>query len=199
MPYHLGDVKPWVASAADTVGKKFGITNIGGWRAQGSVPGSDHPKGLALDMMTRSKSTGDRMADWVTKNYKVLGIKYVIWYRQIWHPGKGWKPYSGPSPHTDHVHLSFNDKPPKGGTLTDVVGGAIGQVGDVLTGGTTDALRGIAGGIKDMAGAAISVGKLADLAVSAFLPTNIVRGVAGAAGTLFILIGIFFLSREARQ
>ena len=35
---------------------------------------------------------------------------YVIWYRQIWLPGSGWKAYSasgGPAAvHTNHVHLS---------------------------------------------------------------------------------------------
>lgn len=204
MPYDLGDVKPWVADAADTLGKKFGISTIGGWRAHGSVPNSDHPKGLALDLMTRSKAVGDKLADFAVKNAKALGITYVIWWHQIWTPGKGWHKYTGPSPHTDHVHVSFAAKAPTAGQkLTDGggggIGGVLGQVGDVLTGGTTDAMRSIAGGVKEMAGAAMSVGKLADLAVSAFLPTNIVRGVAGAAGTLFVLIGIFFLSREARQ
>ncbi len=39
-----------------------------------------------------------------------LGIMYVIWNRQVWkayQSSRGWQPYSGSSPHTDHVHLSF--------------------------------------------------------------------------------------------
>lgn len=193
MPYKLGKVKPWVASAAETLGKKFGISTIGGWRAHGSVPNSDHPKGLALDMMTRSKSVGDRLADFAVANYKALGITYVIWYRQIWTPAKGWHDYDGPSDHTDHVHLSFGARPPAGGKLTD--GGLIGRV----TGGATSTVKGIGDGVRELAQSALSIAKVADLITSAFLPTNIVRGIAGAAGTLFILIGIYFLSREARH
>lgn len=201
MPYKLGDVKPWVASGAELLGSKFGISNIGGWRAQGSVPGSDHPKGLALDLMTRSKNVGDRLADYAVANYKALGIKYVIWWRQIWTPGKGWKPYSGPSPHTDHVHVSFNGKAPTAGQkLTDGgIGGIAGRVVDALPGGVGDGISGIAAGVRELAGAAMSVAKVADMVTRLFLPTNLVRAAAGAAGTLFILLGIFFLSREARN
>ncbi|MEO5680804.1 MAG: hypothetical protein ABIS47_14175 [Acidimicrobiales bacterium] len=40
-----------------------------------------------------------------------LGIMYMIWNRQIWRayaPDLGWQPYSGPNPHTDHVHFSLS-------------------------------------------------------------------------------------------
>ena len=44
------------------------------------------------------------------KNASRLGVLYVIWFRQIWMPGTGWRSYSGsgsPSAaHTNHVHLS---------------------------------------------------------------------------------------------
>jgi hypothetical protein len=33
-------------------------------------------------------------------------IKYVIWNKRIWTPGTGWKAYTGPNPHTKHLHLS---------------------------------------------------------------------------------------------
>ncbi len=39
-----------------------------------------------------------------------FGIMYIIWNRRIWrayNPSAGWQPYSGASPHTDHVHFSF--------------------------------------------------------------------------------------------
>lgn len=39
-----------------------------------------------------------------------LGVMYVIWDSQVWksyQAAKGWQPYSGASPHTDHVHFSF--------------------------------------------------------------------------------------------
>ena len=40
-----------------------------------------------------------------------LGIMYVIWNRMTWKAyaaDKGWQPYSGASPHTDHVHFSLS-------------------------------------------------------------------------------------------
>ena len=40
-----------------------------------------------------------------------MGIMYVIWNGEIWsasRPDEGWRPYHGPSPHTDHVHLSLS-------------------------------------------------------------------------------------------
>jgi hypothetical protein len=40
-----------------------------------------------------------------------LGIMYVIWNRMTWKAyaaDKGWQPYTGASPHTDHVHFSLS-------------------------------------------------------------------------------------------
>jgi peptidoglycan DL-endopeptidase CwlO len=38
-------------------------------------------------------------------------VLYVIWYRQIWFPGSGWRQYHGAGgasgQHTNHVHLSL--------------------------------------------------------------------------------------------
>jgi hypothetical protein len=59
-------------------------------------------------------------------------------------------------------------------------------------------MKGIAEEIKGIGAGIASVGKVADLLVSAFLPNNIIRGVAGFAGAIFCLIGIWFLSREVR-
>lgn len=106
--YGLKGVASDVAKAADYFGSKYGIKTIGG-RGPGSVPNSDHPKGLALDYMVyKNRAQGTALANDVIKNYKAWNVKYVIWYHYIWQPGKGWHKYSGPSPHTDHVHVSFN-------------------------------------------------------------------------------------------
>lgn len=40
-----------------------------------------------------------------------MGIMYVIWNRQIWssyRASEGWRPYTGASPHRDHVHISMS-------------------------------------------------------------------------------------------
>lgn len=106
--YGLKGVTPNVAKAADYWGSKYGIGSIGGYREHGSVPGSDHPKGRALDFMTSNKNTGTALANDLIRNSKAWNVKYVIWNRHIWTPSQGWHRYNGPSPHTDHVHASFN-------------------------------------------------------------------------------------------
>ncbi|WP_406079088.1 coiled-coil domain-containing protein [Micromonospora sp. NBC_00858] len=78
----------------------------------------EHPKGLACDWSLqnsgfspwRSKDTrmyGNNLAAFLIRNADRLGVYYVIWNRQIWFPATGWKSYSGPSNHTDHVHVSL--------------------------------------------------------------------------------------------
>lgn len=112
--YSLGPVKPWVEKAAYTIGLKFGVKSILGWRASDPFP--DHPSGHALDFMVSNKGQGQAIADFAVANASALGIKYVIWNRQVWEasgkPVPGWHPYTSTSnPHTDHVHITFNDQP----------------------------------------------------------------------------------------
>lgn len=121
MAFTLSGTKAHVKAAGNYFAPKHGITSVGGWRAVGSVPNSDHPKGLALDFMTRNKAQGDALAADVIANYKQWSVKYVIWWRREWSPGDGWDSYSGPSAHTDHVHVSFHATPGSGGTTTNPV------------------------------------------------------------------------------
>jgi hypothetical protein len=78
----------------------------------------EHPKGRACDWSlqksgfspwnTKDELTyGSNLAAFLVRNSDRLGIYYVIWNRQIWFPATGWKSYSGPSNHTDHVHMSL--------------------------------------------------------------------------------------------
>jgi hypothetical protein len=82
----------------------------------------EHPKGRACDFSAHAsgfvneaatgadKDYGNRLAAYFIKNADRLGVLYVIWYRQIWMPGTGWKAYSATGDaaavHTNHVHLS---------------------------------------------------------------------------------------------
>lgn len=107
--YKLGGVKAHVKAAAEKYGPQFGIKDIGGYRAVGSVSNSDHPKGLALDFMVSAKTDkarGDALANALLADPQVT---YVIWDKRIHsRDARGWRPYSGgPSDHTDHVHASF--------------------------------------------------------------------------------------------
>lgn len=100
-----GKTKPHVAAAAQEIAVRFGILDIGGYRS--GADAQDHGLGLAIDVMTTVK--GQAVADYAQANAARLAITYVIWNRAIWDSrnGKGWVPYNGSSPHTDHVHISF--------------------------------------------------------------------------------------------
>jgi hypothetical protein len=130
-------------AAKDFITQKWGITDIGGLYG-GSVSGSDHPFGKALDVMIANYlsqagiAQGTSVADWFVGNPMEFGTKYVIWRDRI-NQGGSWAPYSHPSgnddtlAHRDHVHISF---------LT----GAGGFVRGGGVGGDTAAMMGIAGG-----------------------------------------------------
>lgn len=123
----LGPVKPHVATAANMLAGRFGIKTMYGWRPVDQFP--DHPSGLAVDFMisnlSNGKSVGDALSAYVVQNYKALGVKYVIWYRQVWNPTQGWHKYTSTSnPHTDHVHVTWNATPGTG-DLTDPGAGPV--------------------------------------------------------------------------
>lgn len=202
---HLGAVKPWVKSAAEEVSGQFGVSNIGGWRAHGSVPNSDHPKGLALDFMTGAggKALGDRMAAFFQSNARRLGITYVIWYRRIWfagNPANQWKTYTGPVPHTDHVHVSFTAHAPTGDIGT-AAGAAAAAAGAAISG-----VKNLSGSVNDISNYAAqavvkldSIGKLAEQATKLFLPSNLVRLVAGILGIAFLFTGIVLIGKQVKN
>jgi hypothetical protein len=116
MAYNLGPVKPHVAAAVNYYAPKHGITTVYGYVAAGSVPSSDHPKGLAADYMTRDRAQGDALAaDIIATGGSAYNVSYVIWWRRIHSlDDRGWRPYIGPRPHTDHVHVSHNPQPGTG-------------------------------------------------------------------------------------
>ncbi len=82
----------------------------------------EHPQGRACDFAAQAngfggvatgedKAYGDRLAAWLIANTDRLGVLYVIWFRQIWMPGTGWRAYTSGNgtpagDHTNHVHLS---------------------------------------------------------------------------------------------
>lgn len=84
---------------------------------------SEHYDGRAMDWMLDASDSGDRaIADavttWLTKNVggtyganaRRFGIMYIIWNGKMWRAYRDsdtWLPYSGSSPHTDHIHFSF--------------------------------------------------------------------------------------------
>lgn len=103
----IGRVAPNVRSAAEFLGCRFGEPTIYG--VAGRANASDHPSGLALDIMV-DRATGDALASCARKNRDALGISYVI-YRQRIDTGSGWEAMEDrggtTANHMDHVHISF--------------------------------------------------------------------------------------------
>ncbi|WP_375734765.1 coiled-coil domain-containing protein [Polymorphospora lycopeni] len=99
--------------------KAAGFTRyVSCYRSGGS---GEHPKGRACDFAAQKggfggvatggdRTYGNNLAAYYVNNASRLGVLYVIWFKQIWLPGSGWKAYRGggdpSSDHTNHVHLS---------------------------------------------------------------------------------------------
>lgn len=73
---------------------------IGGYREDPAYP-DEHPAGKALDFMTKDLNQGRAVIDTAWQN----GADYAIWQNQMWYPNGTTAPYTGPNPHTDHVHI----------------------------------------------------------------------------------------------
>jgi hypothetical protein len=103
----LGPVKPWVRNAARFLSCLYDEPDLIGVAQRARA--SDHPLGLALDLMVRGER-GDRIARCALANQDELGIDYVI-YKQRVNYGDGWQRMEDrggiTENHYDHVHISF--------------------------------------------------------------------------------------------
>lgn len=126
-----------------------------GYRAQGSVPNSLHPLGLAADVMTRNVAMGDQVASWFVNHPDIFGVVEVIWQRRIWTPDRGWHDYNGPSPHTDHVHVGFS----RGSAISSIPGSIASKAGDLL--GVGQLVRGAQNIAVQVAFGALALGLVA--------------------------------------
>jgi len=114
--------KPGAVAFRDFVLKTYPCTTNGGITRDCSSGGtSEHKEGRAWDwMITYPHPAADAFLGWLLKAdphgnphamVRRMGIMYMIWNNQIWkayQPEKGWQPYTGSNPHTDHVHFSFS-------------------------------------------------------------------------------------------
>lgn len=126
-------VKPWVREAAEYLGALFNIKTIGGYRPTSAVANSDHPKGLALDLMVPNFAKGNAIAEKVMDMWRELDITYMIWRQRIkTNPRGPWERMedrgSPTANHMDHVHLSFE----KAGDLDGLL--SSGQAGEMAMG-----------------------------------------------------------------
>ncbi|WP_109472732.1 cell wall-binding repeat-containing protein [Ornithinimicrobium cavernae] len=104
---------------ANLVSKHYDRPTWWGSRACKYGDNSQHYEGRAFDWPMNAynaddKAIGDAVAQWLTANNgemaRRFGVQSVIWNKYSWYlykPG-AWYPYYGPSPHTDHLHISFS-------------------------------------------------------------------------------------------
>jgi hypothetical protein len=103
----LTGVRTWVRDAARFLSCLYDEPDLIGIAGRGRV--SDHPRGLAIDLMTTG-AEGDRIAACALRNQETLGISYVIWKQRV-NYGDGWERMEdrgdATENHFDHVHISF--------------------------------------------------------------------------------------------
>jgi hypothetical protein len=118
--------KPGVTAFTSIVLKAYPGTGSSGIVRACSVGGrSEHKEGRAWDWRLNHANATQRaqasnLTAWLFAtdrygnrfaNARRLGVMYVIWNGKIWSSYKassGWQPYSGSSPHRDHMHVSFS-------------------------------------------------------------------------------------------
>jgi FG-GAP-like repeat len=116
--------KPGTVAFMNMVMTHFGGSSLGISRACTIGGTSEHKEGRAWDWSNNAGRAADRarvqrVFTWLFAtdahcnryaNARRLGIMYVIWNRQffgLYDTEEGWRPYTGSSPHTDHVHFSL--------------------------------------------------------------------------------------------
>jgi peptidoglycan hydrolase-like protein with peptidoglycan-binding domain len=111
--------QPGVTAFADLMKATY-LTGVTGTNrsCQGDI--SEHYDGRALDWMlsvndVQQKAVADSVTAWLSADNGAMarrfGISYIIWNHKMWReyrPELGWADYTGPVPHTDHVHFSFS-------------------------------------------------------------------------------------------
>lgn len=117
--------KPGVIAFAQLMVSHYG-TGTSAWGISRNCNSgvTEHSEGRALDWMLsinnpQQRAIADSVTQWLSAPdaqgrpgamARRFGIMYIIWNRHMWRaydPARGWAPYVGDSPHTDHVHFSF--------------------------------------------------------------------------------------------
>jgi hypothetical protein len=117
--------KPGVVGFRDLLQAEYGRNDLGIGRACGSGGTSEHKEGRALDYPfnafdSAQLAQANDLLNWLLATdqhgnahalARRFGVMYIIWNHRIWRAyeaSSGWQSYSGASPHTDHVHVSFS-------------------------------------------------------------------------------------------
>jgi hypothetical protein len=118
--------KPGTIAVRDLLEATYPSTSSAGIGRDCNVGGtSEHKEGRAYDWAVNAfdptqAAIAQDFLTWLlaTDSYgnkyamaRRLGVMYVIWNRQTWKAydaADGWQAYTGPNPHTDHVHISLS-------------------------------------------------------------------------------------------
>jgi hypothetical protein len=130
--YEAGDTcdpvdKPGALRLAALIRQTYGSDQvIGISRASDcSALPSEHAEGRAVDWMLNASNAHDfatakTFLHWLLAKdadgnpyamARRLGVMYIIWNKRMWRaydPSRGWAPYTGSVPHTDHIHISLS-------------------------------------------------------------------------------------------
>lgn len=116
-----GGLKKGTRAVGDLVDKKFPSIRYEGYSCRPNTANTSqlsvHGTGRALDIFA-SSSVGDQVANHLVNNAQALGVQLVIWNRTIWSvksSGATSRQYTGPNPHTDHVHAEVTSATAKNG------------------------------------------------------------------------------------
>ena len=159
--------KPGVRAFSSLVLDAYpGTTSLGIVRDCGVGAASEHKEGRAWDWGVsaynpRHVAEVQELLTWLLAtdrtgkshaNLRRLGIMYVIWNKKIfkaYQPSLGWQTYTGPSPHTDHVHFSFGWAGAK--KLTSFWDGTVAEVDHGPGGAPATPLRPVVSPVPDVA------------------------------------------------
>ena len=117
MPVNWNQPQPAPLALWTLVHTNFPQTRFLGIYNRRNVAGTNtpsaHAEGRALDIgllasRPGEKLLGDQLFGLLIRDAAELGLDHVIWNRQIWSTARGGpRPYTGFSPHTDHIHVAF--------------------------------------------------------------------------------------------
>lgn len=104
-------IPPGMKAFRKVVGQHFGYarTEVIRDKPRCRQARSEHCECGACDFFTTDIPKGRSLFDWCVHEAERLGIQSVIFNRRVWGFGT-WseRAYTGPSPHTDHVHVGLN-------------------------------------------------------------------------------------------
>jgi hypothetical protein len=117
-----GGMLPGTQTLRTKVSKAF-KTTVDGYACRPNTADTSkvsmHGTGRALDIYATGAS-GTKIADYLVNNHQALGIQLVIWSRSKWNIQVGGGAYTGPNPHTDHIHAELTPTAAKNATKPDI-------------------------------------------------------------------------------